>query len=56
MSKGRNFQDPLDVVKIMGVAHHQRSESKPGEDTVGIYVEILTIRIENPSFGFDLVT
>ena len=33
---------------------HLWSDSKPGVDTVGIYVEIMRVRIENASFGYDL--
>ena len=29
-------------------------ELEPGEDTVGIYVENMRVRIENASFGYDL--
>ena len=40
--------------KIVAVFLHLWSGSEPGVDTVGIYVEIITIGTENSSFGYNL--
>ena len=39
ISRSHISQQFQDVVKIVAVLHHQRSDSEPGVDTNGIYVE-----------------
>ena len=34
---------------------HQRSDSGPEVDTVGIYVKIIVVDVENSSFGCDFI-
>ena len=54
ISRIRFSQDSQDFVRIVADLTHQLSDSEPGKDTVGIYVENYKVGIENASFGYDL--
>ena len=55
MSRIRFSYKSQDSDRIVADVTHQRSDSEPTVDTVGIYVRIILVRIENAAFGHDLI-
>ena len=55
ISRSDVSQDLQDFDEIVADLTHQWSDSEPEVDTVGINVKIVMVRIENASFGYDLI-
>ena len=52
--KNSFFQKSQDFDKIVAVSHLQRWESEPGVGTVGIYVKIVRVNVDNSLFEYYL--